>query len=117
MSTFICRTSSPQRAAAQLNLSAVTQSAVRRALAALSTDGWLRTLDLARAPGEGPTHSLGLAALDAAREESPTRLSEALVVDASAIVDLLLGNELGAAVQRRLAGTVLHAPAHLEPPP
>lgn len=58
---------------AQLNLSAVTQSAVRRALAALSTDGWLRTLDLARAPGEGPTHSLALAALDAAREESPTR--------------------------------------------
>jgi post-segregation antitoxin (ccd killing protein) len=58
---------------AQLNLSAVTQSAVRRALAALSTDGWLRTLELARAPGEGPTHPLGLAALDAAREESPTR--------------------------------------------
>jgi predicted nucleic acid-binding protein len=44
-------------------------------------------------------------------------MSEALVVDASAIVDLLLGNELGAAVRRRVAGTVLHAPAHLEPPP
>ncbi len=41
-------------------------------------------------------------------------MSEALVVDASAIVDLLLGNELGAAVRRRLAGTVLHAPAHLD---
>lgn len=41
-------------------------------------------------------------------------MSEALVVDASAMVDLLLGNELGAAVQRRVAGTVLHAPAHLD---
>jgi len=41
-------------------------------------------------------------------------MSEALVVDASAIVDLLLGNELGAAVRRRVAGTVLHAPAHLD---
>jgi predicted nucleic acid-binding protein len=37
-----------------------------------------------------------------------------VVVDASAIVDLLLGNELGAAVRRRLAGHALHAPAHLD---
>lgn len=36
------------------------------------------------------------------------------VVDASAIVDLLLGNELGGAVRRRLAGHALHAPAHLD---
>jgi predicted nucleic acid-binding protein len=36
------------------------------------------------------------------------------VVDASAIVDLLLNNELGGAVRRRLAGHVLHAPAHLD---
>ncbi len=36
------------------------------------------------------------------------------VVDASAIVDLLLDNELGDAVQRRLAGHALHAPAHLD---
>jgi predicted nucleic acid-binding protein len=36
------------------------------------------------------------------------------VVDASAIVDLLLGNELGGAVGRRLAGHALHAPAHLD---
>lgn len=36
------------------------------------------------------------------------------VVDASAMVDLLLGNELGGAVRRRLTGHALHAPAHLD---
>lgn len=37
-----------------------------------------------------------------------------VVVDASAIVDLLLSNELGGAVRERLAGHALHAPAHLD---
>lgn len=37
-----------------------------------------------------------------------------VVVDASAMVDLLLDNELGRAVRRRLAGHALHAPAHLD---
>lgn len=37
-----------------------------------------------------------------------------LVVDASSVVDLLLGNELGSAVGRRLRGHDLHAPAHLD---
>lgn len=37
-----------------------------------------------------------------------------VVVDASAMVDLLLGNDLGVAVRRRLAGHALHAPAHLD---
>lgn len=37
-----------------------------------------------------------------------------LVVDAAAMVDLLLGNEVGDAVRRRLAGQALHAPAHLD---
>ncbi len=36
-----------------------------------------------------------------------------VVVDASAMVDLLLGNDLGAAVRQRLTGHALHAPAHL----
>jgi len=36
------------------------------------------------------------------------------VADASALVDLLLGNELGDAVHTRLAGQVLHAPAHVD---
>lgn len=40
-------------------------------------------------------------------------MAEAMV-DASALVDLLLGNELGDAVQRRLAGHALHAPAHAD---
>lgn len=35
-------------------------------------------------------------------------------MDASALVDLLAGNELGGAVGRRLAGHGLHAPAHLD---
>lgn len=37
-----------------------------------------------------------------------------LVVDASALVDLLLANELGQAVGRRVAGHHLHAPAHVD---
>jgi len=37
-----------------------------------------------------------------------------VVVDASAMVDLLLGNELGHAVRRRLAGHGMRAPAHLD---
>jgi len=37
-----------------------------------------------------------------------------VVVDASAVVDLLLDNRVGSAVRRRLAGHALHAPAHLD---
>lgn len=37
-----------------------------------------------------------------------------VAVDASALVDLLLGNTLGDAVQARLAGQALHAPAHAD---
>ena len=37
-----------------------------------------------------------------------------VVADASALVDLLLGNELGGAVEARLAGHALHAPAHAD---
>jgi predicted nucleic acid-binding protein len=36
------------------------------------------------------------------------------VIDASALVDLLLDNELGRAVRRRVAGHALHAPAHID---
>lgn len=36
------------------------------------------------------------------------------VADASALVDLLLGNDLGDAVRQRIAGHVLHAPAHVD---
>ena len=36
------------------------------------------------------------------------------VADASALVDLLLGNELGKAVRRRIAGHALHAPAQAD---
>ncbi|MDP9093140.1 MAG: type II toxin-antitoxin system VapC family toxin [Actinomycetota bacterium] len=37
-----------------------------------------------------------------------------VVADASALVDLLLANDLGGAVGKRLAGTGLHAPAHVD---
>jgi predicted nucleic acid-binding protein len=37
-----------------------------------------------------------------------------VVVDATALVDLLLGNDLGAAVRRRISGQALHAPAHVD---
>jgi predicted nucleic acid-binding protein len=37
-----------------------------------------------------------------------------VVADASALVDLLLGNDLGKAVGARLAGHALHAPAHAD---
>lgn len=41
-------------------------------------------------------------------------MSDAVVVDASALVDLLLGNEIGTAVAKRLADHEMHAPAHLD---
>jgi predicted nucleic acid-binding protein len=37
-----------------------------------------------------------------------------VVVDASAIVEALLGTDLGARVRRRMRGRLLHAPAHLD---
>lgn len=37
-----------------------------------------------------------------------------VVIDASALVDLLLDNTLGSAVRRRIAGQVMHAPAHVD---
>lgn len=37
-----------------------------------------------------------------------------VVIDASALVDLLIGNRLGDAVARRLVDERLHAPAHID---
>jgi post-segregation antitoxin (ccd killing protein) len=56
---------------AGLNVSAVTQDAVRRTLSARSTDDWLATLRPATTPV--PTHDVVLEALDAVRDEPPTR--------------------------------------------
>jgi predicted nucleic acid-binding protein len=39
---------------------------------------------------------------------------EALVIDASALVEALLGTDLGVAVRARMRGHELHAPAHLD---
>jgi predicted nucleic acid-binding protein len=44
----------------------------------------------------------------------PDPLAEALVIDASAAVEALLGSTTGEAVRRRMRGTQLHAPAHLD---
>lgn len=56
---------------AGLNLSAVTQEAVRRSLAQRSTDSWLAAVPTSSA-GARVSHDRGLEALDAAREEAPT---------------------------------------------
>lgn len=56
---------------AGLNLSAVTQEAVRRSLASRSTDAWLATLTTR--PSEQVPHERALDALDAARDDAPTR--------------------------------------------
>lgn len=42
------------------------------------------------------------------------RVMAEAVVDASALVDLLLDNDLGGAVRHRVVGHVLHAPAHVD---
>ena len=55
---------------AGLNLSSLTQEAIRRELTGRTTDAWLTTLD--PAPSE-VSHDTALAALDAAREEPSTR--------------------------------------------
>ncbi len=41
-------------------------------------------------------------------------MPDRLVVDASAVVDLLLGNDVGVKVEMRLRGHELDAPAHLD---
>ena len=55
---------------AGLNLSSLTQDAIRQQLAGRMTDAWLATLDPPPVP---VSHDDALAALDAAREESRTR--------------------------------------------
>ncbi len=57
---------------AGLNLSAVTQQAVRRTLAERSTDAWLAAVSPTPAVG-GVSHERAIEALDAARDEAPTR--------------------------------------------
>ncbi len=56
--------------AAGLNLSSLTQDAIRQQLAGRTTDAWLATLD---PPPVEVSHDDALAALDAAREEPATR--------------------------------------------
>lgn len=57
---------------AGLNLSAVTQEAVRRTLVERSTDTWLATVPTTASTERVP-HDRALDALDAARNEAPTR--------------------------------------------
>ena len=57
--------------AAGLNLSAVTQEAVRRSLSGRSTDAWLATLE--RPTSGSVDHDRALEALDAARDEPSSR--------------------------------------------
>ena len=56
--------------AARLNLSSLTQEAIRRELAGRTTDAWLASLGSASSQ---VSHDTALATLDAAREEPATR--------------------------------------------
>ncbi len=56
--------------AAGLNLSSLTQEAIRRELGGRTTDAWLATLD---PPSVPVSHEDALTALDAEREEPATR--------------------------------------------
>jgi post-segregation antitoxin (ccd killing protein) len=56
--------------AAGLNLSSLTQEAIRRELGGRTTDAWLATLEASETP---VPHDAALAAVDAAREEPTTR--------------------------------------------
>jgi post-segregation antitoxin (ccd killing protein) len=58
---------------AGLNLSAVTQEAVRRNLAARSTDVWLAALTTTPTQSSKVPHERALDALDAARDEASAR--------------------------------------------
>ena len=44
----------------------------------------------------------------------PEAATDAIVIDASAVVEALLGSAVGLAVRRRMRGSELHAPAHLD---
>ena len=50
----------------------------------------------------------------AQRTSSNTAMPEGVVIDASAMVDLLVGSPVAAAVAERLRGQELHAPAHFD---
>ncbi len=62
-----------QAKGAGLNLSAVTQEAVRRTLARRSTDSWLQEIARRTASARAVTHERALQALDEVRDEPPTR--------------------------------------------
>lgn len=55
-------------------------------------------------------------AAPARRAHWPIRVmsAENLVIDASALVDLVLGEALSGVLQERIDGAVLHAPAHVD---
>lgn len=72
--------------------------------------GWLHS-DLHHLVGRLMTACSARSMLGGKRH--PRAMAEA-VVDASALVDLLLGGKLGDAVQARLSGVRLHAPAHTD---
>ncbi len=84
--------------AAGLNLSGVTQQALRRVLRGRETDRWIA----------------GSIAFKGRRAERGKSLTDAVVIDASAVVETLLGTAAGVVLRARLRGCELHAPAHLD---
>ena len=56
---------------AGLNISSLTQAAIKATLSGQSTDAWLRTLR--PVPRHTVTHEAVISALDSVRDEAPTR--------------------------------------------
>ena len=49
-----------------------------------------------------------------ATSSAPRPATDAVVVDASALVEALIGTDVGVRVRERMRGRILHAPAHLD---
>jgi len=96
---------------AGLNVSSLTQEAIRSALAAQNLDAWLsRVLELAPT---GVNHEEVLTAVEEPRERS-RGMATRLIVDAMAMVDYLVGSTVGPDIGQRLDGVDVHVPAHFD---
>lgn len=86
----------------------MTQEALRSALRAERIDAWLD--EVASLPPAQIDRDVVTAAVDAAKDELEGGVAKRLVVDASAMVNFLVGSRLRAIVHKRLSGHELHAP-------
>jgi predicted nucleic acid-binding protein len=98
-----------------VNVSNLTQLALGREVARRRTDSWLARVMWERVPGV--THAM-VADASAAMPTAEPRIEHAgtadVVVDASALLDLMLTLDMGTLVESALAGCTLHAPATVD---